>query len=213
MVAQASTITTGSALPDPILLSVDIAGYSVGGQDILGSIKFDLRRGETVALTGPSGIGKTTLMRIIAGLETGHHGRIARNGVHAVVFQEPTLLRWRTLRQNLTLVAKVSDQVAQDHLAEVGLGDKAEFFPDQLSLGQQRRLALARAFAIKPDILLMDEPFVSLDPALAGEMMALFERLRATYNPATLLITHDRQEAERLASRSLRLDGRPARLV
>ena len=82
-----------------------------------------------------------------------------------------------------------------------------------LSLGQQRRLSLARAFASSPDLLLMDEPFVSLDPALASEMMGLFERLILRRPCATLLVTHVRSEAERLAGRILRLEGRPARLV
>jgi NitT/TauT family transport system ATP-binding protein len=95
----------------------------------------------------------------------------------------------------------------------VGLADKADLFPDQLSLGQQRRLSLARAFALRPDILLMDEPFVSLDPSLAEEMMTLFEKLRADDQPATLLITHEEREAERLADRIVRLDGRPAVVV
>ncbi|NBQ50342.1 MAG: ABC transporter ATP-binding protein [Marivivens sp.] len=188
-------------------------GFAIRGTPILGRLVLDVARGETVALTGPSGIGKTTLLRIIAGLETGYHGKVRLRGVPAVVFQEPTLLRWRTLAQNLCLATRISERDALDHLARVGLADKADLFPDQLSLGQQRRLSLARAFALRPDILLMDEPFVSLDPSLAEEMMTLFEKLRADDQPATLLITHEEREAERLADRIVRLDGRPAVVV
>ena len=204
---------TEPALAGSAVLSVELDGFAIRGAPILGRLTLDVARGETVALTGPSGIGKTTLLRIIAGLETGYHGKVRLRGVPAVVFQEPTLLRWRTLAQNLCLATRISERDAFDHLARVGLADKADLFPDQLSLGQQRRLSLARAFALRPDILLMDEPFVSLDPSLAEEMMTLFEKLRAVDQPATLLITHEEREAERLADRIVRLDGRPAVVV
>ena len=212
---MASTLrkTTEPALAGSAVLSVELDGFAIRGTPILGALALEVARGETVALTGPSGIGKTTLLRIIAGLESGYHGKVRLRGVPAVVFQEPTLLRWRTLAQNLCLTTRISERDALDHLARVGLADKADLFPDQLSLGQQRRLSLARAFALRPDILLMDEPFVSLDPSLAEEMMTLFEKLRADDQPATLLITHEEREAERLADRIVRLDGRPAVVV
>lgn len=95
-------------------------------------------------------------------------------------------------------------------LVDVGLGDRAADFPAQLSLGQQRRLSLARALAVKPDLLLLDEPFVSLDPRLAHEMKELFDRLRATHRMATVLVTHVPEEARELADRIVTLGGSPA---
>ena len=184
-----------------------------GPANLLGPGTFTLAPRETVALTGASGVGKTTLLRIIAGLETRFEGRRFVPERIAMVFQEPALLPWRTAQQNLAIMAGVSDVEAELWLAEVGLSGLGRRYPAELSLGQQRRLSLARAFAAKPDLLLMDEPFVSLDPSLADEMMALFERLNAARSCATLIVTHVMAEASRLATRILRLEGRPARIV
>ncbi len=183
-----------------------------GPGDVLGPIALSLTAGETVALTGPSGVGKTSLLRIVAGLDRHFAGDRAAPARMAMVFQEPVLLPWRTAIDNLMIIARISRDEALGWLEDVGLTGLGERFPGMLSLGQQRRLSLARAFASSPDLLLMDEPFVSLDPALASEMMGLFERLRLRSRCATLLVTHVRGEAERLAGRILRLEGRPARL-
>lgn len=197
----------------PTVLDLDLPGLDLGGAPVLGPVRLRVAAGETVALTGPSGVGKTSLLRAIAGLDRRHAGRVRLHGRLAFVFQEPTLLPWRTLRQNLALTAGIGPEAAETWLDEVGLGGLGDRFPNQLSLGQQRRLGLARAFACRPDLLLMDEPFVSLDEARAREMMALFEGLRVRHRTATLLVTHDPREAERLADRILRLGGRPARIV
>jgi ABC-type nitrate/sulfonate/bicarbonate transport system ATPase subunit len=192
-------------------LKLDIKSGGPGG--VLGPMALSLLSGETVALTGPSGVGKTSLLRIVAGLDRAFVGRREAAKRIAMVFQEPVLLPWRTALQNLTIVARVSEDEAQGWLEDVGLAGLGDRFPGMLSLGQQRRLSLARAFASVPDLLLMDEPFVSLDPALGSGMMDLFERLIAARPCATLLVTHVQSEAERLAGRILRLEGRPARLV
>ncbi|MFC6447977.1 ABC transporter ATP-binding protein [Shinella zoogloeoides] len=192
-------------------LKLDIKSGGPGG--VLGPMALSLLSGETVALTGPSGVGKTSLLRIVAGLDRAFVGRCEAAKRIAMVFQEPVLLPWRTALQNLAIVARISEDEAQGWLEDVGLAGLGDRFPGMLSLGQQRRLSLARAFASGPDLLLMDEPFVSLDPALASDMMDLFERLIAARPCATLLVTHVRSETERLAGRTLRLEGRPARLV
>ncbi|MGC9418170.1 MAG: ABC transporter ATP-binding protein [Rhodovulum sp.] len=195
------------------MIRVDIRAKSFGDTPVLGPVAFQIAPGETVAILGPSGIGKSTLLRIVAGLDADYEGTVTRPDRLAMVFQEPTLLPWRSALKNLTLVHRgLSRKSARDMLARVGLADKETAFPGQLSLGQQRRLALARAFAGQPQFLIMDEPFVSLDPATAETMLALTERLIAEHRPATLFVTHDRAEADRLADRALDLAGRPATL-
>jgi ABC-type nitrate/sulfonate/bicarbonate transport system ATPase subunit len=194
-------------------VDIDLRSFSKNGTAILGQIKITLSRAETLALVGPSGIGKTSLLRIIAGIEKGFEGDRRVKGKIAMVFQEPTLLPWRTVRDNITIPTGVDARTAEDALADVGLAGRGSDYPGQLSLGQQRRLSLARAFAVKPTLLLLDEPFVSLDPALADEMIALFIKLREAHQVASIFVTHVVNEAERMASRTIRLAGSPARLA
>lgn len=200
-------------MPGDIVLSARIPSLSLNGRPVLGQITLEVARGETLAVTGPSGVGKSTLLRVLAGLQTVAGGILNRAGPVAAVFQEPVVLPWRSAADNLTICSGVTRGEALDWLAETGLGQHADLFPRQMSLGQQRRLSLARAFAARPEILLMDEPFVSLDPELADEMMTLFETLRARHGVTTIFVTHSAEEAERLATRTLRLGGSPARVV
>ena len=195
------------------MISVDIRRMAYGAAEILHGVRFDLGEGENLAILGPSGIGKTTLLRIVAGLIKSFDGEISGAAPLAMVFQEPTLLPWRDALQNLTLTTGVALPDAQAALDEVGLGDKAHHFPGQLSLGQQRRLSLARAFAGKPRLLLLDEPFASLDEATAASMIALTSRMLAGRKIASLLVTHAAEEAVALASRALLMAGRPGTIV
>lgn len=192
------------------MIRVDIASKRFGETPVLGPIRFDIADGETVALVGPSGIGKSTLLRIIAGIDTRFDGQITRPEAQTIVFQEPTLLPWRSVLDNLLLVHEglEKDQAIQA-LERVGLAGKDGLFPGQLSLGQQRRLSLARAFAGAPELLIMDEPFVSLDAEMAETMLALTEALIAEHRPSTLFVTHAPSEAKRLATRVLTLAGGP----
>ncbi|MCB2126443.1 MAG: ABC transporter ATP-binding protein [Rhodobacteraceae bacterium] len=196
------------------MISVRIAAKVFGATPVLGDVAFDVAPGEVVTVLGPSGIGKSTLLRIVAGIDRDFAGAVTRPERLTMVFQEPMLLPWRTAAENLTLVHPgLSRAGAMEALAQVGIADKADLFPRQLSLGQQRRVALARAFAGAPQALILDEPFASLDPATADEMLALTERLIAGARPATLFVTHAEAEARRLASRVLRLAGRPATIA
>jgi NitT/TauT family transport system ATP-binding protein len=193
-----------------------------GSREILADIGFAVATGSVCAIMGPSGCGKTSLLSILAGLDEDFTGefRIARRADGApfrigMVFQEPRLLPWRRLRENLCLVLPDgADPASVDRLlAEVGLAEAADLWPRQLSLGMARRGGMARALAIDPDLLLLDEPFVSLDAATAASMRALLLRLLARRAGLTaLLTTHDLGEAALLADRVLLLGGSPAGL-
>ncbi|WP_315833272.1 ABC transporter ATP-binding protein [Bradyrhizobium prioriisuperbiae] len=192
---------------------VNAAGERV---NVLRDLAFTLDHGELVALVGPSGCGKTTMLRIVAGLDPDYHGRIALppNTRIGMVFQEPRLLPWRTIDDNVRLAAPHIDEARLAALFEIlELSAHRSHFPGELSLGLARRVALARAFAIEPNVLILDEPLVSLDAALAArlrdEIAALVERRPTT----TLLVTHDIDDAVRLGDRILLLSPRPARII
>jgi len=184
--------------------------------DVLRNVSFTLPPGELCALVGPSGCGKTTMLRIIAGLDHDFDGTLHRPaaGRLAMVFQEPRLLPWRTVEQNIRLIAPDVNEAELAGLFDIlELSAHRTHYPGELSLGLARRVALARAFAIGPALLLLDEPFVSLDDALAARLrteLALLVRRRAV---TTLLVTHDVDEAARLADRIVLLSARPARVL
>lgn len=181
-------------------------------------IDLDLQSGEFVSLIGPSGAGKTTLLRLIAGLDSADHGERLYPGDEApsmaMVFQEPRLVPWLTVLENLLLVGDVTlEERARRLLAEVELGGNAQSYPGQLSGGMQRRAALARALLVEPQILLLDEPLGSLDPALENRMMQLLGDYWQRHRPTVLMVTHDLHQAARLSSRILGLDPRLGRFV
>lgn len=194
-------------------MRLDLADKSFAGRPVLGPLRLSVRPGQRVAVLGPSGIGKSTLLRILAGLDRDFDGRLQGNERLALVFQEPTLLPWRRAVDNITLPTGCDTATARTLMAEVGLSGHEDRFPRQLSLGQQRRLSLARAFAARPGILLMDEPFASLDPDTAGRMMDLTARLLDRSGAGLILVTHDAGEAARLDAAPIRLAGNPAVLV
>lgn len=197
----------------PPVLSVEITGLSRGKTPVLGPVSLRTGARETVALVGPSGVGKTSLLRAIAGLGGSYTGQIDAPSRIALVFQEPTLLPWRSVLANVTLPSGAPPDAARRALRDVGLAGREGDVPGQLSLGQQRRLSLARAFAADPDLLLLDEPFVSLDAALADEMMDLVAAFRDRSGAALLLVTHAPDEAKRLADRIVTLGGSPATIT
>ena len=196
------------------MLELRIAGRDFG-KPVLGEVFATIERGDRICLLGPSGIGKTTLLNAIAGLDKSvpEEAVIGRHKLRVgYLFQEHRLLPWRTLNANLQLVGASADE-AETLLGQVGLSGYGNYLPDQLSLGMARRAALARCLAVKPDLLLLDEPFASLDPIMAGELKTLIAGILDSHpDMAMICVTHDGSDAETLANRLWYLDGKPARL-
>jgi ABC-type nitrate/sulfonate/bicarbonate transport system ATPase subunit len=190
---------------------------ATGGRlQVLGEISIALARGEVAALVGPSGCGKTTLLRIIMGLDRDFQGAVSLppNCRLGVVFQEPRLLPWWTVDQNIRLAAPQASAKALSALyASLDLTEHRQHYPRELSLGLARRVALARAFAIEPDLLILDEPFVSLDAPLAERLRAELVELVSRSPVTTLLVTHSIDEAIGLADRIFLLSASPARII
>jgi sulfonate transport system ATP-binding protein len=208
-------------LPEPGRLDVSIKQKSYhsasGGRlQVIGGLALTLANGEVGALVGPSGCGKTTLLRIIAGLDRNYEGTLVLpdHGRLGMVFQEPRLLPWRTVEQNVRLAAPAATDASLNGLfLALGLAGHRDHYPGELSLGLARRVALARAFAVEPDLLLLDEPFVSLDDALAARLRDELAELVTRRPVTTLLVTHDVDEAIGLADRLFLLSASPARVV
>ena len=209
-------------------LLLDNVSYNYPGSTHgLHDVSLDVRTGELVAVIGPSGSGKSTLLKLVAGLETGHTGRIALGGddmsrtpVHqrhiGMVFQSYALFPHLSVLDNVAYGLKLRKvgtaqrrQRAQDLLDIVGLGDYAQRGIAQLSGGQQQRVALARALAIDPRALLLDEPLSALDASVRGHLRDQIRAIQQRFNATTLLVTHDQEEALVMADRVAMLkDGR-----
>nr|WP_297459363.1 ABC transporter ATP-binding protein [uncultured Halomonas sp.] len=199
---------------------------------ILRDLEFIADSGEFLALVGPSGAGKSTLLNMIAGLDVDYRGAVswgdapeqpARQSPQpssqrlGMMFQEPRLMPWLSTLDNVRLVQSSHERGAQARaealLHEVGLGAVVDAWPNQLSGGMQRRAALARAFMVSPRLLLMDEPFVSLDMPTANRLRELLLSLWRRERPLVLFVTHDLREALTLADRVLFMSAPPARVM
>jgi len=196
---------------------------------VLDGVDLTVATGKLVALVGPSGCGKSTLLRILAGLQPPTAGDVEIDGqppeaarrakAVGLVLQEHALLPWRTAVENVRLglevnqragSARAPDELARDTLALVGLAGFEGYYPHQLSGGMRQRVALARALVLRPRLLLLDEPFASLDDLTRGELGQELLRLWATTSATALLVTHSVAEAVMLADRVLVLTPRPA---
>ena len=198
--------------------------YSNGAR-ALDDVSLDVEAGEIVALVGGSGCGKTTLLRLVSGLEAPTHGTVSVDGeaiaaphpAVGIVFQEPRLLPWLTVAQNIGfglehLPASERRDLVEEALLKVGLAGYGPRWPRELSGGQAQRVSIVRALVTKPKVLLMDEPFSALDAltraTLQDHLLALWEASQ----PTLLLVTHDVEEAAALADRAVVMQPRPGRI-
>lgn len=191
----------------------------------IGELKFSLKPSSFTVIVGPSGCGKTTTLRMILGLDQAYKGSITvksetstgtnAQGTIAAVFQEPRLLPWRTVEQNvrLALPEPQKNSSIEALFDTLGLQEVRRFYPNQLSLGLARRAAIARAFAVEPSLLILDEPFVSLDEPTADRLRTLLLQVWQARPTTALMVTHNVREAAELADNILVFSQRPTRVV
>lgn len=201
-----------------------------GAVPVIADLTFDVRVGEIACIVGPSGVGKTTLLKCLTGLQSLSSGEARIDGrliegppeEMALVFQEytrslmPWLSVWKNVRMplnHLRLPAAERDERITQALAAVGLSGAEQKFPWQLSGGMQQRVAIARAIAYRPEILVMDEPFASVDAQTRFELEDLCLKVREEFGMTILVVTHDIDEAVYLSDRVIVLGERPARVT
>jgi NitT/TauT family transport system ATP-binding protein len=195
-------------MPGAEALRVSIASKRFGARQVLTDLRFTAAPGEVLALLAPSGTGKTTALRIVLGLDRAFEGQVVRPaGPMGAVFQDPRLLPWLDIAANLRLVAPGLTRAEIDGLLALVSLEGAGRYPRELSLGMARRVAIARALAVHPVLLVLDEPFASLDPSLALTLSrAVIARARAD-RATVLLASHDLDQALAIADRILILGG------
>ena len=208
-----STLPTDDRVPDEPAVAVRLTGVSVafGGATVLDGVDLEVKQGEFVALIGPSGGGKSTLLRVIAGLLKADRGEVDTSGQPALVFQDYRLLPWRTVQGNVALPAELTGRGrdARQMLEQVGMAAHAERHPHSLSGGMRARVAIARALAQDAEVLLMDEPFAALDALVRERFNLELRRLHHKDKRTTIFVTHSIREAVYLADRVVVLrDGR-----
>jgi sulfonate transport system ATP-binding protein len=188
----------------PVVAKLSGIRKRYGENTVLDNVDITIRKGEVVALVGPSGTGKTTVLRLLAGLESASGGRTEVTGNTSVVFQEPRLIQALRVWKNVLLDDAIKPDARERAFAalrDVGLEDKLDSWPVSLSGGQAQRVAVARALYRRPDLMLLDEPFSALDAFTRRSIQSLVLKLWAKYRFGVVIVTHDLDEALLLADR------------
>lgn len=180
---------------------------SFGGLSVIKDLSFHIEANKVVSILGPSGIGKTTILRLITGAIKPDSGEVRVSGRKTgYIFQDPRLLPWRTALENVSLglVAegkerKVAEGIARRWMDCLGLAGFEDYYPAELSGGMMQRVSIGRALAIEPDILLMDEPFSNLNAELKDSLLSMIEDILTEYKTTVVYVTHDISEAVRLS--------------
>ncbi|WP_407165286.1 ABC transporter ATP-binding protein [Bradyrhizobium sp. ORS 111] len=200
-----------------------------GRLNVVEDVSYDINDGDFIAVIGPSGCGKTTMMSMLAGFQKPTTGKVLFDGApvtgpgpeRGVIFQEYGVFPWLTVKQNIAFGLKLKanrvpdaerDAICDHYLSLMGLADFANSYPKHLSGGMRQRLAIARAYAVKPQFLLMDEPFGALDAQTRANMQNLLLKVLAAEGKTVMLITHSVEEAIYLASRIVVVTARPAKI-
>jgi len=201
-------------------ININNKTYPTSEKPVIANLKLSLKPSEFICLVGSSGCGKTTLLNIIAGLDSDYDGDILAGQRHAppkigYIFQNPRLLPWRTVRENIELAldSHQSPDIIDPLLDAMQLTGSQHVYPERLSLGMSRRVSIIRAFAVDPDVLLMDEPFVSLDAPVARQVRELLLKLWQQRPHTVLFVTHDLREAITLADRIVFLSAAPMAVI
>src|ERR1700710_997476 len=217
---------TNRAQFDHVSLSFDTPK---GKLRVVDDITYDINDGDFIAVIGPSGCGKTTMMSMLAGFQKPTAGNVLFDGQpvkgpgpeRGVIFQEYGVFPWLTVKENIAFGLKLKanhvpaserDQICEHYLSLMGLSDFANSYPKHLSGGMRQRLAIARAYAVKPPFLLMDEPFGALDAQTRANMQNLLLKVLATERKTVMLITHSVEEAIYLSTRIIVVTARPSRI-
>jgi ABC-type nitrate/sulfonate/bicarbonate transport system ATPase subunit len=202
------------------MLDINISSKKYQDINIIEKLKLEVKDNEFISIIGPSGCGKTTLLNIISNTDSDYLGSISFdnkdiiNSNIGVMFQDSRLIPWLSIFENIMLISINKDEeLIIQSLIEVGLEEHINSYPKELSGGMQRRAALVRAFINKPDILLLDEPFISLDYPTAQSLRSDFMKFYKRNKPTVVFITHDLKEAVSLSQRIIFLDSKPMKIV
>lgn len=208
---------------DDVLVLEDVSKFfhtELGTLEVLSDVSFRVKKGEIVSIIGPSGSGKSTILNIISGLLEPSNGKILTNGEIGYMFQRDHLLEWRTIWDNVKLGLEIRKEETEDKLLEIsnllekyGLKDFINSYPYELSGGMRQRIALIRTLAIKPSLLLLDEPFSALDYQTRLMVSDDVYKIIKDTNTSTILVTHDISEAISMSDKIIVLSKRPAKVL